>query len=225
MVAPFWRRREEEKMKNFVSRRLWLLILVLAAVSAGPSRDAVATLASSYYEGSAIYDTDEGLTGIIEFAVYDTENENELWRDEYLDNGLEKPGQGRYIYAYQVFSNPFVEQGDVAHFAILGAGGGALDESVINGTEAQDDGQAGIAPSPLVSETQGVWKWTSEGGLIAQGEHSWFLVFSSDMVETTGDFEIAGPELPAPAPEPGTLLLLGLGGITVSSRRRRTCGQ
>jgi hypothetical protein len=226
MATPSWRRREEERREemNAVIGKLWLLILVLAAVLVVPDRDAVAALASSYHDGAVIYDTDEGLTGFIEFAVYDTEHEDPLVRNEYLDNGLEKPGDGQYIYAYQIFSLDFGRQEDIAHFAVLGVDGDPIDAAEINGTEAQDDDAGGIAPSPMVSETQGVWKWTFEGGYVSQGEHSSFLVFSSDQDWTAGTYEVKGPEeVPVPVPEPGMLVLLGLGSFAIGTGRRMKC--
>jgi len=178
-----------------------------------------ATLTSSYYDGSKFYNTEEGLVGRIDFAVYDTQDP--LYGDEYLDNGLEMPGQGRYIYAYQIFSSPLSGENDVSFFAVRDAEGNPIDEAFINGTSAQDDGEGGIAPSPIISEVQGQWIWTFEGGYISAGQHSWFLVFSSDRDWTAGSYEIKASGFPVPIPEPATIIVLGGGIFLLSTGKRK----
>jgi len=193
-----------------------LIVVVLLA------QNASALLTSSYYDGSVPYETEEGLSGRLYFAVYDTADAGQ--GDELVANKIdveELPGTGQYIYAYQIYSS-FFSAGDISHFGILDAGGNAINESLINGTSAQDDGTEGIAPSPIVSEHQGQWEWTFDGGYIAQGEHSWLLVFSSDKDWTAGTYEITGPGTPVPVPEPATLALLGLGMTALMTKRRKT---
>ena len=147
--------------------------------------------------------------------------------DEYLDNGIEIPGTGQYIYAYQIFSHPFIGDEVVAHFAILDIYGNPIDGTLMSSTGAQDNGEGGIAPMPIVSETQGVWKWTFEGGYISQGEHSYLLVFSSSQDWVKGSYEIGGPEegdFPVPLPElpePAMITLLAIGGVLMMCARRR----
>ncbi len=198
-------------MARFVTSSGFWVLLFVAVFS---SNKVNATLTSSYYDGSTSYATAEGLSGWIDFAVYDTSDDQST--QQYIDNGLEKPGEGRYLYAYQIFSS-FFSQGDgVAYFEVLDIEGQPIDQSLMNGTKGIDDGQGGIAPSPVVSETQGLWKWTFEGGYIAAGQHSWFLVFSSDYDWTAGTYEIKGPDtVPVPVPEPATAALLGLGGCVL----------
>jgi hypothetical protein len=166
-----------------------------------------------YYEGS--------LRGRIDFAVYDTEHPE--YGNEYLDNGLEMPGDGQYIYAYQIFNDYPVSEEAVAYFALLDINGDSID---IDSISSQEDPEVGIAPGEEYfdgGESKVVWEFNGSDGYIIVGEHSWFLVFSSNHDWVKGDYEIRGPaEVPVPMPEPATIALLGLGSIPILMRRRRT---
>lgn len=203
-------------------KRIGMLCLVLLA--AGPfAQNAGATLApmldSSYYGGSVYYD-EGGLQGRIDFAVYDTTHA--LYGDEYQQNGLEQPGDGQYIYAYQIFNDYAASEDAVTYFALLGADGAAIDLASIG---AQQDPQLGIAPGAAYFDAGGsrvVWEFNGTDGYVMTGEHSWFLVFSSAHGPTQGDFEIGAPgQLVVPAPEPCTILLLGLGAAAAIRKRTR----
>ena len=73
-----------------------------------------------------------------------------------------------------------------------------------------------------------IWEFSGEGigeTILLAGDHSWFLMFSSDKTPVVGDFRIEGPEegdVPAPMPEPGTLMLLGIGSALIFTRRRKS---
>ncbi len=196
-----------------VIRKICFLALLL--VTALFIQNVSAALTSSYYDGFVRYD-ENGLHGRIDFAVYDTLHLE--YGGEYLDNGIEIPGTGQYIYAYQIFNDPLASV-EVAHFAILDIYGAAIDEALMNATSAQNNGAGGIAPDPIVSVTQGVWKWTFDGGYISEGEHSRFLVFSSEQDWVEGSYEIKGP---TSIPEPGILTLLGIGSAMAFIRRRKS---
>jgi len=195
-------------MVVIMKRLSFAVVLLVSTLFVGR---AGATLYSSYHDGSAYYNTEEGLTGRIDFAVYDTADSE--YGDEYLDNGLEMPGTGQYIYAYQIFSYSYSVDPGVAYFALTDEQGELIEGGLMNGTTAQDDGASGIAPDPIPSQTQGVWEWSFTGGYIVANEHSWFLVFSSDYAWEPGSYEIraAGMPVPTSAPEPATVVLLGLG--------------
>jgi hypothetical protein len=189
------------------------------AVAALFTQSADATLVSSYHDGFVYYN-ESGLYGRIDFAVYDTLDP--VHGDEYLANGIEAPGDEQYIYAYQIFNRPSAS-GDIAYFAILDIDDNPIDEALMNGSCAQDDGAGGIAPAPIVCDTQGVWKWTFDGGYISMGEHSWLLVFSSTHGPTEGSYEIKGPPIivVSEMPEPAMIVLLGIGGLIFVRHRTK----
>ncbi len=187
----------------------------LLAAAALFAQDAAATLTSSHYDGSTYYYTPGGLHGRIDFAVYDD-------RDEYFTvNGLQAPGTGDYVYAYQIFHDSVVNPA-LSYFAILGIEGAPVD-----GIGCQDDQSGGIASSDeYFTASEGVWKFQNEHGqgILFAGEHSWFLVLSSDTDWVVGEYEIkAAGDLPVPIPEPAMIALLGIGGVlTICARRRKS---
>lgn len=174
-----------------------------------------ATLTSSHYDGSTFYSTDDGLRGRIDFAVYDDRGEYESLY------GLEAPGTGDYIYAYQIFHSPGINPA-LAYFAILGIGG-----APVNGIDCHDDETEGIASTDqYFTDSEGVWEFQDEQGegILLAGKHSWFLVLSSETDWVKGEFEIepTEPWVPVPEiPEPGMLTLFSLGGAMMFIRRRK----
>jgi hypothetical protein len=215
-------------MNDKVMKKLGCLALLFVATLFAQNASATLEpmLESSYHDGFVFY-YEDNLRGRIDFAVYDTDPEPESeyfeHKDEYLDNGLEKPGEGRYIYAYQIFNDYPISEEAVAYFALLDINGDSID---IDSIGSQEDPEAGIEPGEEYfsgEESRVVWEFNGGDGYIIAGEHSWFLVFSSEQDWTEGDYEIRGPaEVPIPVPEPATIALLGLGSIAVLMRRRRT---
>ena len=132
--------------------------------------------------------------------------------------------EGQYIYAYQLFNRPNDAEGEytnISYFGLLDLNKTPVDESLINGdTSAMDDQDGGVAPY-IPSLQQGTWRFTE--GVLANGEKSWLLVFSSEYAPGRGSYTITS-EPPGPAipefPEPATIALLGLGGIVFLKKRR-----
>lgn len=188
-------------------------------------QDAMAILPDSTYgidngwQGYKFY-KDNGYDLLIPFNVYDTQ----CYPSEFIWD--EKPAGDRYIYAYQIASHKDNSTKDVAYFSILDIKGNPVIESLMHGTTALDDLASGIAPDPYPSEHQGVWEWSSEGGYISAGQHSWFLIFSSEHEPvqaaaylSDGNIGVGILGIPAPIPEPGTFLLLGLGALMLRRKR------
>ena len=196
-----------------VIRKIGFFSLLAAATLF--AQNATATLTSSYYDGSTYYYTG-GLHGRIDFAVYDD-------RDEYFTvNGLEAPGTGDYVYAYQIFQDSWVSSA-LSSFSILGIEGAPVD-----GIDSHDDQSDGIASTDeYFTASEGVWEFQNEHGqgILSAGEHSWFLVLSSDTDWVVGEYEIkAAGDLPVPLPdlpEPAMITLLAIGGALMMRMRRR----
>jgi hypothetical protein len=212
-------------------------LLVLAALFV---QNASATLppmlpTSSYadgaWQGFRLYDESLGggdfLRGRIDFAVYDT-----LGGNEFIEAGFEAQGEGQYIYAYQIF-NDYEPASDEAvwSFAVFGIDEDGepsgvplvVDEMSIG---SQEDPESGVEPTDAYfgsSNSRGVWEFG--GGALFAGEHSWFLVFNSNSGPVPGSYEVKAPEegkFPVSTPEPGTLMLLGIGGALIFTRRRKS---
>ena len=200
----------------------FFIFMLLAAFAA---QSAYATLEyllpeSSHYSGSTYYDIeiDDGyLRGRIDFAVYDTQT----YENEFIgDDGYENPGDGRYIYVYQIFNNYSASDKEVAFFALLDIMGDPISETgaPISGTGSVDDGSGGVQPSDSTEE--GVWVF--ENGVIFSDGHSYFLVLSSDTDWVAGNYEIkhADDDFPVPnVPEPASIVILGAGFLSLLRRR------
>lgn len=193
-------------------------------------QDAAATLIlphSTYgdlngWQGSRIYE-DNGFNVLVDFTVYDTET----YQNEFIGtDGFVNPGEGRYIYTYQIFNHPAADE-DIAYFGIFGIDGATIDEATIDGLSSQDDGAGGVPTyDEYFDDDLARVVWEFDWGILIPGKHSYFLVFSSDYEPTVGDFEIRGfeeeGEFPVPVPEPATPILLGLGSALIFMRQRKS---
>jgi len=210
-------------------RKFGLLSLLLVAILFAHNASATLYLPDSSYAGGAwqgfrYYDEDLGdgdyLRGRIDFAVYDTDT----YPDEFVGNGgFEAPGEGRYIYAYQILNDYPASDEAVGYFSVFAIDGAPLDVDEDSIGSQQDPG-GGVEPTNeyfTSSNLKAVWEF--DNGVIYKGDHSWFLVFSSNAAPVAGDYEIraAGEGTPG-VPEPGTLTLLGLGATAAFIRRRKS---
>ena len=213
------------------AKRVLVLSSLLGAILF--AQDARATLGrmlpeSSHYQGFVFYNEEwedgfggtNNLRGRIDFAVYDTQGEN---GNEFTAAGYDAPGDGQSIYAYQIFND---YQGNseeaVAYFEALG-----IDMAYVYDIGSQEDPAEGIEPTDQYFSDENedgvgeaVWDFgLFDEDLILAGEHSWFLVFSSDLDWVRGFYEIKGPE-PSnfPVPEPAMLTLFSIGGAMLLRR-------
>jgi len=174
------------------------------------------------WQGSRIY-KDNGFNVLIDFTVYDTET----YLNEFIGtDGFVNPGQGRYIYAYQIFNHPSADE-DIEYFGIFGIET-TIDEATIDGLSSQDDGEEGVPTSDeYFDDDLARVVWEFDWGVLIPSEHSYFLVLSSNYEPVAGDYEIRSFEeegdVPIPEiPEPGMLTLLGIGGAMIFTKRRRS---
>lgn len=202
-----------------VIRRIELLCVVFVVMTLfvrGSAAALLPMLESSYYDGFVFYD-EGNLKGRIDFAVYDRDDPENM--SEYAASGLTAFGEGRYVYAYQIFNDFSVSEQSVAYFAVLG-----INETLVDAIGAQEDPEAGIAPGEYYvdgDESKAAWEFNGDDGYVVAGDHSWFLVFSTELGPTKGDYEIRGPDILVPVPEPVGLILLGLGSVAILTRRKK----
>jgi len=182
---------------------------------------------SSHYQGRSHFD-DAGVTGFVDFAVYDTLGPN---GNEWTGAGFAAPGADQYIYAYQIFND--VGSADaIEFFTILGLDDPPTPHDLIgiNSMNTQDPWEdyplitEGLEPTSLninLDETRATWEFF--GGILVAGEYSWFLIFSSanDWVQGKYLMESAGGFPITSSPEPCTLALLGLGSTILFAKRRK----
>ena len=211
-------------MKKIVFLCLVFVTALVFAQNASAGMLPVSSYADGQWQGSRFYDVDVTggghLYGRIDFAVYDTE----AYPNEFIgSDGYTAPGDGQYIYAYQV-SNDLADSDEaVAFFSVF-----AIDHSPL-GIEQGSIGSAEDTPDSGVSQTGQYLNesnevvWLFANGILARGEHSWFLMFSSDNAPVVGDYSIEaeGGQMGSPTPEPTTLALLGLGSAIFFTRKSK----
>jgi hypothetical protein len=209
-------------------KEIRLIGLLLVVVLFIQSADAELTYLpySSHYQGSSSFNYANGISGRVEFAVYDTLG---AYGNEWSGpTGFESPGDGRYIYAYQIFNDN--ASTPIERFTMWADDYHAL---VVDGMGEQDPQEADYLfwldftePTDRGADNSGeqLW-WKFEGGLLVAGESSWFLIYSSDHHWTAGNFmmEPVSSDFPVRGnPEPCTLVLLGLGGAILFAKRRNS---
>jgi len=178
---------------------------------------------STHYQGRSYFRTftaDGILSGRIEYAVYDSQGGDEFALPD---------GTGQYTYVYQIFNDGYDTATALEYFSILGFGEGAIIDLVTDlGTIDDDNG--GIDATAMYFGVHDVDTgpenavWEFEGDILETDAHSFFLVISSDYNYTTGTYHVVkstSPVAPIPNPEPGTIALLGIGGMMTLLRRRR----
>jgi hypothetical protein len=205
-----------------------VLTILLVMLTAGLASAALSNLPeSSHLSGKTRTWMEVGDTYIdvkIEFAVYDTQ------ADGFAGLGLTTPGDGRYLYAYQLFCYSVADYGlnDVAlqYFRLTDS-----SEPTAIGYEADSAGEA-----PTDAYVDAYYKepvWEFDGGILTAGKNSAFLLLSSDQDWVEGWFAVTPPSDDPTGgdgtgtntggnqtPEPATMLLLAAGSIAAFRRKR-----
>ena len=225
------------KSKRIIWLSLLLTALMLASQASATLYEDALLPASTLYDGYTYYGEEVNgsyMQGRIDFAVYDTTAGNE-WA---TITGYDNPGNGRYVYAYQIF-NDYEGYSEVPIQAFSVFGLNSANISVIAGsvgTEEDPLGGQDVSDTAL-SDTTVTWNFAygAVDYTIGTDEHSFFLIFSSNSGWTKGDYSLTpysadfpvapGGDVNATSgnivPEPITVALLGLGGLVAVAKRKR----
>ncbi len=212
-------------------RRFGFLMLLLVVVSFAQNAPAALLPVSSYedgrWQGTKFYyeetSNDGFLSGTVNFAVYDTRN---LLFASETDFANDLDMDGRFIYAYQIFNDAYSSSEAVASFAVFAISGKSMsvyEDSIGSKEDTPDSGTRPAGAYFTELDLEAVWTFAGEG-ILAYGAHSWFLVFSSDYGPVRGDYRVSaesGDFAVADIPEPGTVVLLGFGGLLFLKKKCR----
>jgi hypothetical protein len=212
------------------------IIIIGLIVSACVAPNVLASLPFSTYgqangwQGYAVYN-EQGFNVVVRYAVYDNlANAGEF---NWQNTTVPMPPTDRYIYAYQVFNVGTDTDKDVGYFNVLDIHKNPIAQSLMHGTQSQTDGAGGKTTDPVVSAAgdQGIWSWAPDA-YVKPGDHSWYLIYSSDRSPVNGTFEVGitppDSNLPHPGgdnpvPEPTSIALLSLAtGLFAAFRKKKT---
>jgi hypothetical protein len=214
---------KDKGIREMKEIRLLILFLVITLFVQNATAGLILPY-SSHYQGRSYFDN-TGVTGFIDFAVYDTKGLYNEWA------GFASPGSGQYIYAYQIFVDVGVDA--ITSFSIMHTDTNKPLNIVADNMNTQNPWEnsqlitEGVEPTNWGIGSSGTTAWwqffTND---LLSGEYSWFLVFSSDKDWTVGKYEMqtAGGFPIAPNPEPATVVLLGLGCTILFAKRRNSAG-
>ncbi len=198
--------------------------MVVLAVLIPTSQAALTLLPETDFEDYSGYSTfnQNGASGFLEFAVYDTDIQNLPELDSFASYN-----EQRYVYAYQVFNTSDVV---ITSFDLFGFNPDAFTEDDMDAMETLGgaDSYGVDSQAELLSDDKATWVF--EGGALVSYETSFFLVIFSDYAPIIGTYEVNSPGndgyVPGgenggdQTPEPATLILLA-GGAVLSLKHRR----
>lgn len=208
-----------------VVRARWAGVLVLLpALLAAPAKADVlaeSLLAMAGWKGTStnIYTYKSTVLDVeLDYAVFDI--------GDYP--GSDPSGGNEYVYAYQIFSNNASTVSITAFSVGLADGSGA--GNIGDDTSAFQPGVSGGVSHDLASIGSSSAHWGfgwSAGEEIPAGSNSTVLIFTSpngpqwnSATVTDGGLPVPGGDLPSPVPEPGSLVLVLIGGALVLAKRR-----
>ena len=222
-------------MRGYGMKEIRLLSLLFVATLFVQNADATLLPQlpySSHYQGRS-YFNDAGVTGHVDFAVYDAGGP---YGNEWTAAGFAAPGGGQYVYAYEIFND--VGSKAIESFTIMNFNDPPPLHFLIgiNTMSSRDPWQDYPLPPPGCvdqtstgvnpTETRATWFFQGPptGAILLAGEYSWFLIFSSTNDWVRGKYEMQPDEgLPITGnPEPCTLALLGLGSAILFAKRRNS---
>lgn len=203
-------------MKNIAA--VLSVVIIMAVLVQNASALPSSSFDGGKWGGYNTYSDGAGLNVTLVFNVYTASSGEFTW-----GGGVPMPSTDPYIYVYQIFNSSSSES--VESFNVLNSDKSAVASSLMHQTCSQSDGSGGISPDPSVSVTPGTWVWSSGvGGYVLAGDHSWYLIYSSNYAPTTGDFAVNAASTtppPVPTPEPCTMALFGVASALYAARRGR----
>lgn len=166
------------------------------------------TFGTGFYQGTRL-----------DYAVYDTTLPADALK---FDNA---PGQGRYVYAYQLFNSS--NSSAIGFLSLHGIEEGAIAAASDVGSIEDDNGVAPTDRFLNAKKTVATYAFGNTG--LSIGKNTWFLTIRSDGKPKIGSFtfappsdsDIVVPDADTTVPEPATMSLLLLGAVSMLRKRKQ----
>lgn len=202
-------------------KRLLFSMMALAVFTAS-AQGALTLLPDSEmpeYNGYS-YFNENGVSGRLEFAVYDTtiQELGEL-------GGMSGYNGEQYVYAYQIFS---MSAEAITAFTLTGYSADAFTEADMDTSDTLGGGESYGHDTQNYGLFDDEAVWFFEGGVLVAYETSYFLMIFSDYAPVVGGYEVnpsgSDPYVPGgegvdSVPEPMTLILLASGALLTLRRK------